>query len=73
MGHELGEIKKNSRKHTISDSFREVVEGSFEPRYGCLRRFSNENFRFWLDSAAKPVLRVEFLLKTESGFAAVCV
>jgi len=56
MSHELGKkSKKYSRKHPFSDSFEEVLQGSFEKRHGFLRRFSNENVRSWPDSAAKPV------------------
>jgi len=52
----VGKIKKYSRNHFFSDSFQEVLQGSFEKRYGFLRRFSNENVRSWPNSAAKPVL-----------------
>ena len=62
-----GKIKKYSRKHPFSDSFREVLQGSFEKRYGFLRRFSNENVRLWTDSAAKPVL-VSDLLESRETF-----
>jgi len=50
--------KKYNRKHPFSDSFREVLQGSFEKRYRFLRRFSSENVRSWPDSEAKPVLHL---------------
>ena len=64
ISHELGEKPKQkySRKHPFSDSFREVLQSSFEKRYGFLRRFSNENVRSWPDSAAVDT-NVMFCLK----------
>ena len=58
--------KKYSRKHLFSDCFREVLQGSFEKRYGFLRRFSNENVRSWPDSAAKQVLTLLSFLGSSS-------
>jgi len=45
MSHQLGKkSKKYSRKHPFSESFREVLQGSFEKRYGFLDKIFKSIF-----------------------------